>query len=107
MSCSCNETDKIFSVELITKEPVTTNMELYKEIAQRLFQNKIISNINIANNKAYNNNDKQKFGFDLHLSNTKDPLTVTLTNVEKALAGLLDNFEDYSELQISAQDCHC
>lgn len=107
MSCSCNETDKIFSVELITKEPVATNMELYKEIAQRLFQNKIISNINIANNKAYNSNDIQKFGFDLHLSNTKNPLTVTLTNVEKALAGLLDNFEDYSELQILVQDCHC
>lgn len=107
MSCSCNETDKIFSVELITKEAVTTNMELYKEIAQRLFQNKIISNINIANNKAYNSNDKQKFGFDLHLSNTNNPLAVNLANVEKALAGLLDNFEDYSEMQILAQDCNC
>ena len=107
MSCSCNETDKIFSVELITKEPVETNMELYKEIAKRLFENKIISNINIANNKAHTINDKQKFGFDLHLSNTKNPLTVNIDNVEKALVGLLDNFEDYSELQISAQDCHC
>jgi len=107
MSCSCNDTDKIFSVELITKEPVTTNVELYKEIAQRLFQNKIISNINIANNKAYNSNDLQKFGFDLHLSNTNNPLTVNVDNVEKALAGLLDNFEDYSEMKILAQDCNC
>lgn len=100
MCTSCNETYRIFSVELVTKEPVTTNMELFKEIAHRLFQNKIISNINIDNNKAYHINDKQIFGFDLHLGNTNNPLTVNLVNVEKALDGLLDHFEDYSELQI-------
>ncbi|GMA99350.1 hypothetical protein [Pelosinus sp. IPA-1] len=100
MCTSCDETYRIFSVELITKEPVNTNMELFKEIAHRLFQNKVISNINIDNNKAYNVNGKQMFGFDLHLGNTNNPLTVNLENVEKALNGLLAQFVDYSEMQI-------
>lgn len=100
MCTSCDETYRIFSVELITKEPVTTNMDLFKEIATRLFQNKVISNINIDNNKAYHINDKQMFGFHLHLGNTHNPLTITLANVEKALDGLLEKFEDYSEMQI-------
>lgn len=100
MCTSCTETSRIFAVELVTKEPVNTNMELFKEIAHRLFQNKIISNINIGNNKAYNINDKQIFGFELHLSNTNNPLSVNLGNVEKALDGLLDHFEDYSEIKL-------
>lgn len=100
MCTSCDETYRIFSVELITKEPVTTNMDLFKEIATRLFQNKVISNINIDNNRAYQNNDKQMFGFHLHLGNTKNPLTINLANVENALAGLLEKFEDYSEMEI-------
>ena len=100
MCTSCDETYKIFSVELVTKEPVTTNMDLFKEIARRLFENKVISNINIDNNKAYHSNDKQMFGFDLHLGNTKNPLTVNLGNVEKALEGLLDHFVDYCEIKI-------
>jgi len=100
MCSSCDETYKIFSVEVVTKEPVETNMELYKEIAHRLFQNKVISNINIDNNKAYISDDKQKFGFNLHLGNPNNPLTVNLANVEKALDGLLNGFEDYSEMQI-------
>jgi len=100
MCTSCDETYKIFSVELVTKEPVTTNMELFKEIARRLFENKIISNINIDNNKAYNINDKQMFGFHLHLGNTKNPLTVNLENVEKSLNSLLNDFADYSEMKI-------
>lgn len=102
MCTLCNETFKIFSVEIVTKEPVNTNMELYKEIAHRLFQNKIISNINIGNNKAYIVNDRQIFGFDLHLCNKNNPLTVTLANVENALSGLLDHFEDYYEMKIEA-----
>jgi len=40
------------------------------------------------------------FGFDLHLGNTHDPLTVNLENVQKALNSLLDGFEDYSEMKI-------
>ena len=100
MCTSCDETYRIFSVELITKEPVTTNMDLFKEIATRLFKNKVISNINIDNNKAYHINDKQIFGFHLHLGNTNNPLTITLANVEKALEGVLENFADYSEMQI-------
>jgi len=100
MCTSCDETYRIFSVELVTKESVTTNMELFKEIAHRLFQNKIISNINIDNNKAYHNKDKQMFGFHLHLGNTNNPLTINLANVEKALDGLLEKFEDYSEMRI-------
>lgn len=100
MCTSCDETYRIFSVELVTKEPVNTNMELFKEIAHRLFQNKIISNINIDNNKAYNINDKQIFGFDLHLGNVNNPAAVDLTDIEKALDGLLDHFEDYSEMKI-------
>lgn len=100
MCTSCDETYKIFSVALVTKEPVTINMELFKEIAHRLFQNKVISNINIANNRAYKKDDKQIFGFELHLGNVKNPETVDLMNVEKALDGLLTNFEGYSEMQI-------
>lgn len=100
MCTSCDETYRIFSVELITKEPVTTDMELFKEIATRLFQNKVISNINIDNNRAYHTNDKQMFGFHLHLGNTNNPLTINLANVEKALDSILDHFKDYSEMQI-------
>ena len=100
MCTSCDETYKIFSVEIVTKEPVATNMDLFKEIAHRLFQNKVISNINIDNNKTYTIDGKQIFGFDLHLGNSKNPATVEITNVEKALDGLLDHFQDYSEMQI-------
>ncbi|MDF2569485.1 MAG: hypothetical protein K0R55_1089 [Sporomusa sp.] len=100
MCTSCNEPYIIFSVELVTKDPVDTNMELFKEIANRLFQNKIISNINIGNNKAYTVDDKNLFGFDLHLCNKNNRLSVTLENVENALTGLLDNFGDYHEMKI-------
>lgn len=75
-------------------------MDLYKEVAQRLFQNKVISLINVGNNRAYVANNKQIFGFDLHLTNRHNPADVTLANVEKALEGLLTQFEGYSELQI-------
>ena len=105
MCTSCDETYKIFSLELMTKEPVSNNMELYREIAHRLFQHKVISNINIDNNKAFTCSDKQKFGFDLHLGNKKDPQAVNLINVENALTGLLDNFEGYSEMQIKLNEC--
>lgn len=100
MCTSCDETYKIFSVELVTTDAADTNMELFKEIAHRLFQNKVISNININNNKVYTVEDKQVFRFDIHLGNTKDPLTVNLANVEKALNGLPDQFENYSQMQI-------
>ena len=100
MCTSCGEDYRIFSVEIVTKEPVNTNMELYKEIATRLFQNKVISNINVGNNKAYNVNGRQLFGFELHLGNEKNPSTVTIDNVETALNGILDQFEGYSEMQI-------
>ena len=40
------------------------------------------------------------FGFHLQLGNTNNPLTITLANVEKALEGVLENFADYSEMQI-------
>jgi hypothetical protein len=101
MCSSCDATFKIFSVEIVTKQPVTTNMDLYKEIAHRLFQNKVISNINIGNNRAYITNERQIFGFDLHLGNKNNPLNVTLANLENALNGLLDQFEDYSEMTIT------
>ncbi len=100
MCTSCGEDYRIFSVEIVTKKPVNTNMELYKEIATRLFQNKVISNINVGNNKAYNVNGRQLFGFELHLGNEKNPSTVTIDNVETALNGILDQFEGYSEMQI-------
>lgn len=101
MCTSCDETYRIFSLELVTKDPVDTNMELFKEIAHRLFQNKVISNININNNEAFKIDDKQMFRFDIHLGNTKNPLTVNSENVENALKGLLDQFENYSELRIT------
>lgn len=100
MCMSCDETSRIFSVEIVTQEPVSTNMDLYKEIAQRLFQNKVISLINVSNNRAFVANNKQIFGFDLHLTNRHNPADVNLKNVEKALEGLLTQFAGYSELQI-------
>lgn len=100
MCMSCDETSRIFSVEIVTEEPVSTNMDLYKEIAQRLFQNKVISLINIGNNRAFVADNKQIFGFDLHLTNRHNPADVNLKNVEKALDGLLAQFTGYSELQI-------
>lgn len=100
MCIACDETSRIFSIEIVTPEPVSNNMDLYKEIAHRLFQNKVISLINVGNNRAYAANDKQIFGFELHLTNRHNPAAVTLANVEKALAGILTQFEGYSELQI-------
>lgn len=100
MCISCNETSQIFSVEIVTQEPVSSNMDLYKEIAQRLFQNKVISLINVGNNRAYIADDKQIFGFELHLTNRRNPADVTLPNVENALDGILAQFEGYSEMQI-------
>lgn len=102
MCSSCNDVYKIFSVEIVTQEPVTTNMDLYKEIAHRLFQNKVISNINIGNNRAYSVDGRQIFGFDLHLANTHNALLVTLANTENALSNLLDQFDGYSDLTITA-----
>ena len=100
MCISCDETSRIFSVEIVTQEPVSNNMDLYKEIARRLFQNKVISLINVGNNRAYVARDKQIFGFELHLTNRHNPAVVTLENVENALAGLLSQFAGYSEMQI-------
>ncbi|QDR82730.1 hypothetical protein [Sporomusa termitida] len=100
MCIACDETSRIFSIEIVTQEPVSNNMDLYKEIAHRLFQNKVISLINVGNNRAFVANDKQIFGFELHLTNRHNPAAVTLANVKKALAGLLTQFEGYSEMQI-------
>lgn len=100
MCISCDETSRIFSVEIVTREAVSNNMDLYKEIAHRLFKNKVISLINVGNNRAYEANDKQIFGFELHLTNRNNPADVTLANVENALEGLLKQFEGYSEMQI-------
>ncbi len=100
MCTTCDETSRIFSVEIVTQEPVSNNMDLYKEIAHRLFQNKVISLINVGNNRAYVVNDKQIFGFELHLTNRHNPADVTLANVENALQGLLTQFGGYSEMQI-------
>ena len=101
MCTSCDETSIIFAVEIATKEPVNKDMELFKEIATRLFQNKIISNINIGNNKDYVVADRQLFGFELHLTNEHDPSTVSLENVENALKGILDQFQDYHDMKIN------
>ncbi|HWR39989.1 MAG TPA: hypothetical protein VN611_10855 [Patescibacteria group bacterium] len=100
MCMSCDETSRIFSVEIVTQEPVSNNMDLYKAIAHRLFQNKVISLINVGNNRAYVENDQQIFGFELHLTNRHNPAEVTLANVGKALEGLLSQFEGYSDIQI-------
>ncbi|MDF2929788.1 MAG: hypothetical protein K0Q75_2026 [Anaerospora sp.] len=63
MCMSCNETSQVFSVEIVTQEPVSNNMDLYKEIAQRLFQNKVISLINVGNNRAFVANETQFDGY--------------------------------------------
>jgi hypothetical protein len=91
---------RIFTIELVTKEPVSTDEELFKKIAGRLFENKVITKINVDNLESYTVNGKQVSRFDIHLCNTHKPSAVRLTNVEKALQGLLDNHEYYSEMQI-------
>lgn len=100
MCVSCDETSRIFSIEIVTQEPVSNNVDLYKEMAHRLFQNKVISHINVGNNRAYTVNDKQFFGFELHLTNRNNPADVTLANVRNALEGILTQFKGYSEMQI-------
>ena len=100
MCSCCDEKAQVFSVEIVTQEPVSNNMDLYKEIAHRLFENKVISLINVGNNRAYAVDDKQIFGFDLHLTNRHNPAMVTLTNLENALEGILNQFEGYSAMQI-------
>ncbi len=77
MCTACDETYKIFTIELVTKDCVNTN-----------------------NHKVYPADNKQVFGFDIHLGNPKNPSTINLANVEKALEGLVDQFDDYSEMQI-------
>lgn len=100
MCTSCNETSRIFSVQIVTPEPVNNNMDLYKAIAQRLFQNKVISHINVGNNRTYAANHQHFFAFELHLTNRHNPAKVTLTNIEQALQGLLAQFAGYSNFQI-------
>ena len=73
---------------------------MYKEIAHRLFQHKVISLINVGNNRAVVANGSKIFAFELHLTNRHNPADVTLANVENALQGILTQFEGYSEIQI-------
>ncbi len=97
---SCSETSQIFSVDIVTKEAISNDMALYKEMAHRLFQNKVITLINIGNNRGYSVEDKQIFSFELHLTNQNHPEKVTLANVENALGDILSQFEGYSDLQV-------
>ena len=53
MCTSCTESKKVFSVQIATAESVSNNMDLYKEIACRLFREKVISHINVGNNRTY------------------------------------------------------
>ena len=100
MCSSCNDTKKIFSAKMVTTESVSNNMDLYKEIACRLFREKVISHIDVGNNRTYLENDQHIFAFDLHLTNRHDINVVTLENVEKALAGVLEPFAGYGKLKI-------
>ena len=104
--CTCCSTElKVFCVEFVTQEPVSTDVNLYKEIAHRLFQAKVASSVNVGNNKAYFQDGKQIFGFDLHLSNHNNPEAVTLVNVENALVGITDQFDGYCEMMIKSRGC--
>lgn len=100
MCSSCNDVKKIFSAKIVTTESVSNDMELYKEMACRLFREKVISHIDIGNNRTYVDNNQHIFAFDLHLTNRHDIKVVTLENVEKALAGVLEPFTGYGELKI-------
>lgn len=87
MCNSCDETFRIFSIEVVTEEPVNNNMDLYQEIAHRLFQNKVITLINVGNNRAYAANDKQIYGFELHLTNRHNPAEVPWRMLRKHWKG--------------------
>ncbi|WP_346355007.1 hypothetical protein [Azotosporobacter soli] len=100
MCCSCNETYTIFSLSFVVAEPVENNMEMYHAIANCLFKNKVISNINVAKNRALTEDGKNLFCFELHLSNTNHAEALTLENVQKALADLTAQFPGYSDMQI-------
>lgn len=100
MCNSCNEVKKVFSVRIETTEAIENNMDLYKEIACCLFREKVISHIDVGNNRTYVENNRHVFAFDLHLTNRHDIRLVTLENVENALAGVLTAFSGYENLQI-------
>ncbi len=101
MCTSCTESTRVFSVQIVTVEVVSNNMELYKELACRLFREKVISHINVGNNRAYVENSQNIFAFDLHLTNVHDIGKVTLENIESALDGVLLSFEGYKELKVA------
>jgi len=92
---------RIFSVELVVKEAVSTDLELFKAITARLFEHKVITTINIDNVEHYTVDGKLLSRFDIHLCNTHNPALVRLTSVTKALEGLVDDQENYSELKVT------
>ena len=101
MCTSCTESKKVFSVQITTAETVSNNMDLYKEIACRLFREKVISHINVGNNRTYVENSQNIFAFDLRLTNVHDIGKVTLENIESALDGVLLSFKGYEELKVA------
>ena len=101
MCTSCTESKKVFSVQIATAESVSNNMDLYKEIACRLFREKVISHINVGNNRTYVENSQNIFALDLHLTNVHDIGKVTLENIESALDGVLLSFKGYEELKVA------
>ena len=104
MCCSCNESYKIFTVEFVTAEPVETNMEMYHAIAHSLFQSKVASDVNVAKNTSCQEDGLNRFGFELHLSNTNNPAALTLDGVRQALADLTEKFAGYSQMQIKPHE---
>lgn len=92
---------RIFSIVLVVKEAVSTDMELFKTITARLFEHKVMTTINIDNVEHYTADGKLFFRFDIHLCNTHDPALVRLTSVARALDGLVDDHENYSELKVT------
>lgn len=92
---------RIFSIELVVKEAVSTDMELFKDITARLFEHKVMTTINIDHVEHYTAAGQLLLRFDIHLCNTHNPALVRLTSVTKALEGLVDNYENYSELKVT------
>lgn len=100
MYFSHDEAYRIFTVELVTTEPMTTHTELFQDIARKLFEDKVITKINIDNVEAYELDGRQIARFDIHLTNANKPSEVRLTKVKKALSGLLHHHEQYLEMYI-------
>lgn len=89
---------KLINIEIDMAEPVFSGRKLYQDIADRLIAHKISTSQPIVD--EYPGND-EIVNLVVHVSNQENPEMLRLSNVKKALDGLLDNYDYYSGIRIS------